>query len=236
MAGDWIIVENVTPDKPEIFQIAEQFGIDPDAVLGKVIRIWIWADQQTYDGDAGSVTLALLDRVAGMEKFGKALQRAGWLRKEGGRFVFPNFDRHNGQTAKQRALTRKRMAKLRGKTGDAPGVTKSSPEKRREEKSSCTNVQETPLPPLIDTAEFRTAWADWRKHRKEIGKPVKPTAAANKLRQLETWGAARAVAAIRHSIGNGWQGIFEEGAQQKAGCRTLPTGPGQVHPDEGDKF
>lgn len=33
MASSWIKVEVITPDKPEIFQIAEILGIDPDAVL-----------------------------------------------------------------------------------------------------------------------------------------------------------------------------------------------------------
>lgn len=50
MASSWIKVEVITPDKPEIFQIAEILGIDPDAVLGKLVRIWVWADQQTIDG------------------------------------------------------------------------------------------------------------------------------------------------------------------------------------------
>lgn len=58
MASSWIKVEVITPDKPEIFQIAEILNIDPDAVLGKLVRIWAWADQQTIDGNAGSVTQA----------------------------------------------------------------------------------------------------------------------------------------------------------------------------------
>lgn len=51
MASSWIKVEVITPDKPEIFQIAELLNIDPDAVLGKLVRIWAWADQQTIDGN-----------------------------------------------------------------------------------------------------------------------------------------------------------------------------------------
>lgn len=54
MAYEWIKIEVVTPDKPEIYQLAEILAIDPDAVLGKLIRIWAWADQQTIDGNASS--------------------------------------------------------------------------------------------------------------------------------------------------------------------------------------
>ncbi|EPO1283207.1 hypothetical protein ACT6KQ_004267, partial [Shigella flexneri] len=46
MASNWIKLEVITPDKPEIFRLAEILNIDPDAALGKVIRFWAWADQQ----------------------------------------------------------------------------------------------------------------------------------------------------------------------------------------------
>ncbi len=58
MAGDWIKIESVMPDKPEVGVIAEELGIDHDAVIGKLVRFWIWADQQSVDGNALSVTFA----------------------------------------------------------------------------------------------------------------------------------------------------------------------------------
>ena len=134
MAGDWIKIENVTPNKPEVWQMAEFLKIDPDAVVGKMVRIWVWADEQTYDGYAGSVTSALLDRITGLKGFTEAMLDCGWLLITSKGLVFPNFDRHNGQTGKQRGLTAKRMQKLRGKNSDDGGVTLASPEKRREEK------------------------------------------------------------------------------------------------------
>lgn len=42
----------ITPDKPEVFQLSEILNLDPDAVLGKLVRLWAWADQQTIDGNA----------------------------------------------------------------------------------------------------------------------------------------------------------------------------------------
>lgn len=56
MAGDWIKFETTTPDKPEVDRIATVLDVDPDAVVGKLIRFWIWADQQALDGNAVSVT------------------------------------------------------------------------------------------------------------------------------------------------------------------------------------
>ena len=43
MAGDWIKVEDCLPDKPEVVGIADYMGIDQDAVVGKLIRLWAWA-------------------------------------------------------------------------------------------------------------------------------------------------------------------------------------------------
>lgn len=110
MAGDWIKIECTTPDKPEVYQLAEKIGgIDPDAVLGKLLRVWIWADQQTFDGNAASVTRTALDRITGVDGFADALVCCGWLTSNDGGLTFPNFDRHNGKTAKTRALTAKRV-------------------------------------------------------------------------------------------------------------------------------
>ena len=138
MAGDWIKLECTTPDKPEIVQMAQQLGIDQDAVVGKCLRVWIWADQQSTSGNALSVTESFLDRITYCNGFAEAMKRAGWLSTDGNKLELPNFGRHNGQTAKTRALTGKRVEKSRTvkrKCNDA-SVTESLPEKRREEKSS----------------------------------------------------------------------------------------------------
>ena len=150
MAGDWVKFEHTTPDKPEVWQIAELLGIDGDAVVGKLLRIWVWADQQTTDGNARSVTFALLDRISGVTGFAEAMAAVGWLVKEGGKVRFINFDRHNGKTAKTRALSAKRVEAHRASNDSVTpaalqqrykSVTRE--EKRREEvDSSNTETQE----------------------------------------------------------------------------------------------
>ena len=141
MAGDWIKVEHATPDKPEVVKMADMLGIDQDAVIGKLLRLWIWADQQSVDGNALSVTDSFIDRCCFHPGFSSALRKAGWLTGSSGRLNLPNFEKNNGQTAKKRSLTNRRVSKLRqGKEGksNATNVTeelqKRIPEKRREEK------------------------------------------------------------------------------------------------------
>ncbi len=136
MAGDWIKFEHATPDKPEVVAIADQLGIDQDAVVGKLLRLWIWADQQSENGNALSVTKTFIDRITFCEGFAAALNDAGWLDGSDGNLQIPNFDRHNGKSAKQRANTAKRIRKSRKCNADTvtESATEALPEKRREEK------------------------------------------------------------------------------------------------------
>lgn len=136
MASSWIKVEVITPDKPEIFQIAELLNIDPDAVLGKLVRIWAWADQQTIDGNAGSVTKGVLDRIAFITGFADALISVGWLAYQEGKLILPNFERHNGESSKKRALTNRRVAEMRKRETQKvtqPALQKALPEEEEEE-------------------------------------------------------------------------------------------------------
>lgn len=141
MAGDWIKIENVTPSKPEIDVIAECLDLSVNEVIGGLVRLWIWADQQTLDGNAVNVTKSAIDRNSGVSGLAEVMlsERVRWLLKsETGGFIFPNFDRHNGQTAKTRALTAKRVATHKQRSGNALSVSSALPreEKRREEKSN----------------------------------------------------------------------------------------------------
>lgn len=110
MAGDWIKFELTTMDKPEVCQIADLADIDPDAVVGKLMRVWGWFDQQTENGNAPSVSKKLLDRMVGVTGFCEHMKSVGWMVESEGTISLPHFERHNGKTAKNRLLTAKRVA------------------------------------------------------------------------------------------------------------------------------
>jgi hypothetical protein len=115
MAAEWIKFETDTLEKPEIFDIALALGWDePDLVVCKLLRVWGWFDRQTIDGVAPRGSLQVLDRIAGAAGFAQAMCGVGWLIQVDGGLILPNFDRHNGKTAKDRALTAKRVAKHQG--------------------------------------------------------------------------------------------------------------------------
>jgi len=135
MSGAWIKVEHITPDKPEVIRMAKLLRIDQDTVVGKLIRIWIWADQQLVSGNAIPVTDQSLDRLTSRSGFASALRAVGWLSGREGLLTIPNFERHNGQTAKARAVTYRRVIRHRNARDDCndPPVTESLPDKRLEE-------------------------------------------------------------------------------------------------------
>jgi hypothetical protein len=129
MAGDWIKFEIVTPDKPEVWEIADKLNLDPDAVVGKLIRMWIWFNTQTENGHASIVTKKIIDRDVGVNGFCDEVINVNWLHQNSTQISIESFDRHNGNSAKTRALGQKRKAKQR----HAEIVTEKGLEKRRED-------------------------------------------------------------------------------------------------------
>ncbi|EMP7528603.1 DNA replication domain protein [Klebsiella pneumoniae] len=226
MASSWIKVEVITPDKPEIFQIAEILNIDPDAVLGKLVRIWAWADQQTVDGNAGSVTKGVLDRIAFITGFADALIAVGWLAYDGNKLILPNFERHNGESSKKRALTNRRVAAHR--KNETQKVTlaalqKALPEEEEEEEEEVKDKippnpprgrepkKSYPYPDQLNAE----AWDEWKAYRSEMRfKAYAPTersegAAITELINLSGGNHARQMQIVKQSMAKGWKGLFE---------------------------
>jgi hypothetical protein len=189
----------------------------------------VWSAAREYgklEGDhlfLAHLSIPDLDPMADCPGVGKAMAAVGWAEVKAGDpggVILPNFKQHNAPMTSAEKQSAYRNRRASGRETGGENVTKPLPrdgnkkvtEKRREEKrrNSCSNEQETPIPPSLNFPEFILAWKDWMQHRKEIRKKFGPTAQSNKLRALEKWGVARAVAAIRYSIGNGWEGIYEE--------------------------
>lgn len=106
----WIKIEYSTPDKPEVIAMAARLKIrDSDAIVGKLLRLWIWADQNSVDGHQLAITRDFIDRLTNCRGFASALQSVGWLIESADLLTFPHFARHNGDSAKKRAYeTRKK--------------------------------------------------------------------------------------------------------------------------------
>lgn len=115
MAGDWIKIEKDTPRKPEILKMARDLGLEPDAVFGKWVRLWIWFDSNTVDGFVDGVVDADVDAIVSRAGFSRAAERVGWLiiNAEKETIKLPNFFKHNGETAKERTAKSDRQKRWR---------------------------------------------------------------------------------------------------------------------------
>ena len=168
MAGDWIKMRTNLDTDPRVIEIATRLGINELHVVGMLWKLWSWADAHTLDGNAIRVTDVTLDRFTLVTGFAEALRKVGWLEGRDGLLTFPRFAEHNGQTAKNRAETKERVAKHRNAKTVTDVTQKALPEKRREEKS-ITNKQDAVLGkainPFPDNAEFAAAASQYIKTR-----------------------------------------------------------------------
>jgi hypothetical protein len=127
MAGDWIKMRNDLADDPAVVLVAGILDISEDEIVGKLHRLWSWADKHTTDGTAPAITPKWVDRYVGAQGFAAALQRAGWLCFTEDGIEVPHFSRHNGESAKKRAdaTVRKRLSRENRDAGET-GVTRLS--------------------------------------------------------------------------------------------------------------
>ncbi|MCF7787763.1 MAG: hypothetical protein K9N47_16655 [Prosthecobacter sp.] len=87
--------------------------MDDDAVVGKLVRLWSWAELNRIDPNDLGVTKEFIDKIVGRKGFALALEKTGWLIETDGKLSFRNFKRHNSPVAQNKALTAKRVARHR---------------------------------------------------------------------------------------------------------------------------
>ena len=153
MAGDWIKMRTMLDTDPAVFQIAAALNLDELGVVGRLWKVWSWADSHSVNGNAVCVTGVTLDRLTATPGFTSAMREVGWLEGEDHALTFPNFARHNGQTAKQRALTAERVTKYRNGKPATSVTDEALLEKRREDKGCVYSARMRETPKLEEVLE-----------------------------------------------------------------------------------
>ncbi|WP_395736515.1 hypothetical protein [Prosthecobacter sp.] len=127
MRRPWIKIETCTPDKPEICSLATQMKMDEDTVVGKLVRLWSWAELNRINPNDIGVTKEFIDKLVGRKGFAAALAQTGWLMETNEKLSFRNFKRHNSPVAQNKALTAKRVARHRLRRAEAQEGETSDP-------------------------------------------------------------------------------------------------------------
>lgn len=170
MAGDWIKMRNDLADDPAVIGMAARLGVDEFSIVGRLHRFWSWADRHSRDGHATGVTKAWIDRYVQCDGFADALETCAWLVVENCGVTIPNFERHNGESAKKRGLATERKRKQRSVTQPSSDASRNErdesvtrEEKRREDISpslrsgdSASDDASTPDPEKPKTRKAQT--------------------------------------------------------------------------------
>lgn len=266
MAGDWIKWVKGLVDRREVVVIAQALSMDRRMVAGCLMQLWEWADDnvdfsvhvvseicpqsvrglsetcpETVHEESAFCHLPFLepsfvDELLCVDGFADAMIKAGWLHHSDAGLTFPNAERHNGKSAKKRAIDniRKQMDRekssetSRTKTGRASdksrtrrGQKTDKPRTREEKRREENKKEENPPPPLvfpasIDAEECKEAWAKWIQYKREIKDSYKSrTSEQEMINRLAPMGKDKFVQAINHSIARGWKGIFPDKDDEK---------------------
>jgi hypothetical protein len=177
MAGDWIKLEHATTHKPEVLKMARMLGISRREMVGTLVDFLFWCDVNCVDGVVDGVVDADVDEMTSCSGFSAVMKEVGWLTFESHPPLMrmKNWERHNGETTKKRALKNDRQARWRlakDEIASTPASTKASTreEKRREDihthttRRSNSKPVETTLPENFAISERVRAWAAAKGH------------------------------------------------------------------------
>lgn len=70
-------------------------------------------------------------------------------------------------------------------------------------------VELVEIPESLRTEEFTAVWQTWIECRREQKKPMTKRSAEMQLSDMAAWGVEKAITAMKNSIRNGYQGLFE---------------------------
>lgn len=173
MAGDWIKTRVDLPTDPAVIAMAAELDCDEFDVVGRLVAFWAWADRHVSEfGHAAGVTGKWIDRNFRHAGFAQAMCNVGWLVLDDTGATLPKWTRHNGKSAKERAMaTERKRAERNGINGLEQ---KSAGQKRDTKPRRCTDdVAEQPES-LSRCERDKTA----TREEKSINTPLPPAACA----------------------------------------------------------
>ncbi len=135
-------------DDPAVLSMCSKTGLDSYAVIGRLHKLWSWANRHLVEGEAPNIPGTWIDRYVECEGFAGAMSSAGWLTIVDGGISFPKFDSWNSGSAKRRLKETKRKQTNRTSTVRNPSASDADKSGTRQEESR--EEINTPLPPTVE--------------------------------------------------------------------------------------
>jgi hypothetical protein len=225
MAENWIKVRKSLKSDLRVIGASRRLGVSHNEFFGALVAFFCWADEHTANGELPGLTLADIDEplVGGLPGLAQQLEIIGWISVNDDGLTINSFEDHMSQSAKKRAVDRERKVSERCpknvRFNSDKSRTKVGLEGEGERDKSNTKRGRTPsaaafdwagAPDGMDTPEVRAALDEFVAYRRESGlRKWAPRTIKAKLNEYAGRPDAF-VAAVTHSIANGWQGIFED--------------------------
>lgn len=178
--ANWIKWVKGLSRRPEVVTISSRLKRDRCVTTVALMELWEWADGETADGFISGINGDFIDDLVRIDGFFAAMQSVGWITQVDDGIQFVNWDRHNGTSAKSRAMASDRQRRKRDGVTEMSrserdnGVTRL--DKRREENNTSSSICKTKSSSAAAAAvsdELRK-WAETQSKRPEWlpeGKP-----------------------------------------------------------------
>lgn len=135
MSG-WIKMRSNLHTDPRVVRISSALNADRLKTIGGLHAVWCLFDAHSEDGRLSGYTKEVLDSLVGWPGLADAMEAVGWLEVvDGESLALPDFDKHNGHSAKRRAqeADRKRAARESAKASASTADKKRTREEKRRE-------------------------------------------------------------------------------------------------------
>lgn len=166
MAGDWIKMGKDLITHPKIVRMSSALGADKLRTVGGLFAVWCLFDTHSVDGHLSGYTAETIDDEIRFPGFCAAMEAVGWLETRADGSFLPDFEEHNGQSAKRRAQETERKRNDRKTSAPDADKKRTREEKRREEVIPTAGQAGEDYEP----DGFKTFWADWPSSGRKGGK------------------------------------------------------------------
>lgn len=122
----WIKIDTTLVNKPKVVTAAIMLKMKREEMLGYIVKFWCLTDALTEDGMLPGYTKVAVDDLVGLKGFAKALESVGWLEFSKSGCKITKFDKHNGSSAKKRAMHASQMSRIRSHKCDDNNITQTS--------------------------------------------------------------------------------------------------------------
>lgn len=205
MAGDWIKMRSDLFTHPKVVRISSALKADTLRTVGGLMSAWCLFDAHSVDGKLDGYTSETLDDHLRWPGFAAAMISVGWLADDGESLVLPEFDTHNGQSAKRRAQDADRKKVVRKTSASEADKKRTREEKNREEKKE---QKTTPDGELFDGIPEQVVH-DFKQLRQKLRAPITATAMDGIRREAGKAGLTL-TDALTMCCERGWRGFKAE--------------------------